>query len=232
MFSDAAATKNGKHVNYFNWPVLLTTNNKILTVHLSSDPFKVMEKRVSKDSLSLTVSMVLKPIRALPDGASPLLRLVEVGSRVLERGETEALFHSLPREPRAYPTPLKRVEIGGQVSRRVRVIIFPVRPASDAVLQAEDHSVPARRYRGEPLDDELPVSQAHGAPDLLVTSGREFPVQSVHVVTMFGSLQVHPDLDAAVRTQWWPHGHIAPRPGNTPGHRTAATGPTTVNPVE
>lgn len=61
---------------------------------------------------TLTVSRELLPGRALSDSASPLLCLLQVSLRVLERGEPKALLHSLPRYLGTHPPPFERVKVG------------------------------------------------------------------------------------------------------------------------
>lgn len=124
-----------------------------------------------------TVPQVLLPGRTLPDGASPLLRLLQVGARVLESREAKALLHPLSRRPGAHPAPPERVKVGRQVGCRVRPVVPAERPAPHAVFQAEHQLVPADRCRAEPQDDELRLGEADGEADFSVGRGRELPVE-------------------------------------------------------
>lgn len=150
--------------------------------------------------MPLTVSMLLLPGRALPDSASPLLRLLQVRVRVLQRGEPKALLHSLPREPRAHPPAFERVEVRRKVPRRVRLVLLSVRPAADAVPEAQHHLAAPGRCRGEPLDDELPLGQAHRTPDFQVIARRKFSVQRDLLAVRVGAPPVHPERFQAGKT--------------------------------
>lgn len=160
---------------------------------------------------TLTFSQVPLSLTALPDGSRPLLRLLQVISRVLQRGETKAVLHSLPWHPRTHPAPFERVEVDHEVRRRVRVIILPVGPASDTVLQAEYHLVSPHRCRGEPLNDELPLGQTHVTPNFSVTGDRELPVQRGGTVSVrFCSPLVHPERTEGTGIQQQPPSYIWP----------------------
>lgn len=142
-----------------------------------------------------TVPQVLLPGRTLPDGASPLLRLLQVGAGILESREAKALLHSLSRRSGAHPAPPQRVKVGRQVGCRVPLVVLAKRPAPNTVLQAEHTLVPADRCRAEPLDDELPLGQADGETDFSVTRGRELPIErnGAGAAARFASSLVHPE---------------------------------------
>ncbi|CAB1447522.1 unnamed protein product [Pleuronectes platessa] len=117
----------------------------------------------------------LQPGR-IPDGTSPPLRLLEVGERVLDHCDPKALLHPLPGHSGAHPAPLERVETGGEVGADVRAVRPSVRPAPGAVAQVKNHLSPAGR-RGDPLDGQGALRQAHRVPEPVVERVRELPVQ-------------------------------------------------------
>lgn len=119
--------------------------------------------------LWLTVSVRLWPATSLPNYPCPLLRLLQVCTRVLQRVEPKAVLHSLPRHPGTHPQTFERVEVGWQVRRRVRGVTSAIRSAADAVLQVEHHLAPSERCRIGSLDDQVLVGQGHLTPDFSVS---------------------------------------------------------------
>lgn len=115
----------------------------------------------------------------VPDGPSPPLRLPQVGERVLDERHPKALLHPLAGHPRAHPAPLERVEVGGEVGAHVGAVRPSVRPAAHAVRQAEHCLGPAGR-RGDPLDGERALRQAHRVAEPVVERVGELPVQRAH----------------------------------------------------
>lgn len=115
----------------------------------------------------------------VPDGPSPPLRLPQVGERVLDERHPKALLHPLAGHPGAHPAPLERVEVGGEVGARVGAVRPSVRPAAHAVRQAEHRLGPAGR-RGDSLDGERALRQAHRVAEPVVERVGELPVQRAH----------------------------------------------------
>lgn len=124
----------------------------------------------------LTVSPGRLQRRSIPDGPSPPLSLLEVGERVLDQSHPKALLHSLAGHSGAHPAPLERVEIGCEVGAHVRAVRPSVRTAAHAVRQVKDHLSPAGG-RGDPLDGQGALRQAHRVAEPVVERVGELPVQ-------------------------------------------------------
>lgn len=118
----------------------------------------------------------------VPDGARPPLSLPQVSEGVPHQLHAEALLHLLARRARAHPPAAERVEIGdevrGDAEPAVRVPL-PVGAAAHAVRQAE-HRLGVARRRGDLLDGQGALRQAHRVPDPLVQRVGELPVQRPH----------------------------------------------------
>lgn len=127
----------------------------------------------------LTVSPRRLQRGRVSDGTSPPLSLLEVGERVLDQRDPKALLHSLSGHSGAHPAPLERVEIGCEVGADVRAVRPSVRPAAHTVAQVIDHLSPAG-WRGDPLDGQGALRQAHRVPDPVVERVGELPVQHAH----------------------------------------------------
>lgn len=127
----------------------------------------------------LTISPGCLQHRSISDGMSPPLSLLEVCERVLDQRDPKALLHSLAGHPGAHPAPLERVETGSEVGADVSAVRASVRPAADTVRQVKNHLSPAG-WRGDPLDGQGALRQAHRVPDLVVERVGELPVQHAH----------------------------------------------------
>lgn len=128
-------------------------------------------------SFSFTLLGCSLPDGTLADGLSPALRFPEIHLGVLDRRHPKALLHPLASRSGAHPSPLKGVEVRGETSPRVRVVLRPEDPAAHAVSQVEDRRATAGGRRRDPLGGERRVAQAHRVPDLSAGRRREFPVQ-------------------------------------------------------
>lgn len=129
--------------------------------------------------MMLTISPGRLQHGRLPDGTSPPLSLLEVCERVLDQRHPKALLHSLPGHSGAHPAPLKGVEIGCKVSANIRAVGPSVRAAADTVSQVKNHLRPAGG-RGDPLDGQGSLRQAHRVPDPVVERVCEHPVKHAH----------------------------------------------------
>lgn len=127
----------------------------------------------------LTVSPGRLARRSISDGMSPPLSLLEVGERVLDQCDPKALLHSVPGHSGAHPAPLERVEIGCKVSADVRAVRPSVRPTADTVGQVKNHLSPAG-WRGDSLNGQGALRQAHRVADPVVEHVGELPVQHAH----------------------------------------------------
>lgn len=124
----------------------------------------------------LTVSPRSLQHRGISDGMSPSFSLPEVDERVLRQSDPKALLHPLPGHSGAHPAPLERVEISREVSVDVRAVRPFIRPTADAVAQVKHHLRPVGR-RGDPLDGQGALRQAHRVAHPVVESVGELSVQ-------------------------------------------------------